>query len=353
MSDLTLWEETAHHQLRYLMANKTEPLEKLVAAFEEYRGACQALIFADYENSATKWETKLWQVHTEGRHFFHKMLSEVRKDPAPVFSRQFTRFYLTFLKGGERFYRQYIHQLNAAFGGIEELQAVAHEMKEAPLGGSSQAPISSELRRKVLDSCHQSLIYLGDLSRYRASEGLDKTPDFGPAVGYYSLACTLRPTSGMGHHQQAVIALEERHHLRAIYHLYRAIVVDEPHPNAPINLKKEFDRINADWSRGALIPKNTVKTPDAAKNTLAGWYVRLHSICYEGESYTGYDELEREVLGQLTVQIKQRGDMSGVLMRVVMTTISAQYIAMEKFQGQSAYPILRTSHELTTSRECR
>lgn len=335
MEDLLVRERTVAQHVQYLLHDTEEPIDKLIAAFEEYRGVVQALIFADYENGAAAWEQKLWQLHGEGRKFFHKHLSLLRKQGNAVAVRSISKYFLTFLKGSERFYRQHIHQLNQAFEGIPELEAVADEVRGSVSSEGSQGLITPDLRRKALESCHQTLIYLGDLSRYRASEGLHRAPDFRPAIGYYMLACTLRPSSGLGYHQQAVIALEERQHLRGIYHLYRAIVVDEPHPNAALNLKKEFDRVNIAWDRGELIPKGGGNDPDASKNALSGWYVRLHSICLKGETSTGYDELEREVFGQLAAQIRQRDDMGGFVMRLAMTNISAQYIATEKFQGQS------------------
>lgn len=334
MENLLVQERAAEQHVHYLLKRPDEPIVNLLKAFEEYRSICHACIFADFEHGASRWELKLWQAHTEGKKYFHKALSPLRKQATeqPVAIRQLIKLYLQFLKESQSYYRQYIHQLNATFGGVPELELVAHKVKKDVLGESSQASLSLELRKKVLASCHQTLVYLGDLSRYRASEKLDKDPDYGPALGYYGLACTIVPSSGMGHHQQAVIALDQHHHLRAIYHLYRAIVVAEPHPNAAQNLKREFDRTNAAWDRGELIRNNVLNDPDSVKNTLIGWFVRLHSMCFQGEPFRGYDELEREVLGQLAAEVKQR-PLDGALTRMVMTNFAAQFYASERFQG--------------------
>jgi hypothetical protein len=337
MEDLLARERAAEEHIQYLLKNQDVPIVNVLQAYEEYRQVGEALIFADYENGAVKKEAKLWHAHTDGKKYFHKALSGLRKQPneQPVAMRQLTKLYLQFLKDSLRFYREYIHKLSITFGGIPELEAVAHQVKIDSQGESSQASVSPELRKKVLYSCHQTLIYLGDLSRYRASEKLDKNPDFGPAIGYYSLACTLRPASGMGQHQQAVVALEQRHHLRAIFHLYRALVAAEPHPLAANNLKLEFDKTNAAWDRGELIQKGQPNDPEASKRTLVGWFVRLHSMCYRGEQFRGYDELEREVLGQLGVELKLR-PLDSTLMRMIMINLAAQYDAGEKFQGTSS-----------------
>ena len=334
MEDLLTRERAAEERIQYLLKNQDIPIVNLLQAYEEYRQVCEALIFADYENGAAKKEAVLWQAHTDGKKYFHKALSGLRKqtNEQPVAMRTLNKIYLQFLKDSLRFYREYVHKLDITFGGIPELEAVAHQVKSDSQGESSPASISPELRKKVLYSCHQTLIYLGDLSRYRASEKLDKSPDFGPAIGFYGLACTLRPASGMGQHQQAVVALEQRHHLRAIYHLYRALVAAEPHPLAANNLKLEFDKTNAAWDRGELIQKGQPNDPEAPKRTLVGWFVRLHSMCYKGEQFRGYDELEREVLGQLGVELKLR-PLNFTLMRMIMINLAAQYDAGEKFQG--------------------
>lgn len=308
----------------------------LLQAFEEYRQLSQAcIIAAGFEHiGTTRKEASLWQAHTEGNKYFRRALSGMRKhaDEQPVAVRQLIKFYLQFLKESQRFYRDYIYKLSTTFGGIPELEAVAQQVKADGEGESSRSMTSPDLRKKILDSCHQTLIYLGDLSRYRASEKLDKNPDFGPAIGYYGLACTLRTASGMGHHQQAVIALAQGQHLRAIYHLYRAMMVDEPHPNAANNLRLEFEKTNAAWDRGELIQKGRPNDPENSKRTLVGWFVRLHSMCYKGEPFRGYEELEREVLAQLAAEIKQR-PLDATLMRMMMVNLAAQFDSAEKFQG--------------------
>lgn len=339
MEDLLAQERAAERHVHNLMKDPNQPITNLLQAYDQYRQLCQANVLADF-GSAEKREARLWQAHTDGKRFFSGALKDLRKsDPArPVETRQLIKLYLHFLKGSERFYRGYIHKLSATFGGIPELDAVAHQVKSNGVASESESSpsldSSPELRARVLASCHQTLIYLGDLSRYRASEQLDKKPDFGPALGYYGLACTLRPSSGMGHHQQAVVALEQRHHLRAIYHLYRAIVVDDPHPNATNNLKLEFDKTNSAWKKGELLGQGPPNDPEAPKRMLTGWLVRMHSMCYKGQPFKGHDELEHTLLTKLAAVVKDRAlDIDSTLMRMLMVNLAAQHNASELFQG--------------------
>ena len=333
MEDLLARERAAEQHVRTLLKDTSLPIADLIPALDDYRAAWFAIVFVDYASGAERKEAKLWQVHSEAKRYFHKALSEARRNtPQPVALRQVTKLYLNFIKDSERFYREYIYTLSTTLGGIPELEAIAQRLKPDGEGESSQSAASPEQRKQALDSCHRTLIYIGDLLRYRGSEKLDKELDFRPAIGFYDLACSLRPTSGLGHHQRAVIALEQKHHLRAIYHLYRAIVLEESHPNAATNLKLEFEKTNAAWEQNALIQKGAPGDPDNSKNVLVGWFVRLHSMCFKGQASRGYDELENEVLGQLATVLKQR-DLDGTLVRMVLINMAAQYFATERFKG--------------------
>lgn len=163
-------------------------------------------------------------------------------------------------------------------------------------------------------------------------------------MGYYGLAGALRPVSGMAHHQQAVIALEQRQHMRAIYHLYRAIVVQQPHPNAAQNLEIEFGKTISAWDKGELIRKGGPTDQDASRNALIGWFIRLHSMCFKGEPFVAYEELEREVMTQLAAELKSRS-LDGTLMRMLLINLAAQHTAAENFQSMLSPPFGR--HSLT------
>ncbi|KAK1083743.1 hypothetical protein LTR33_003076 [Friedmanniomyces endolithicus] len=327
-------EQTADRHVHDLLKDKSQPLGTILQAFEDYRQICLTNTFADFAH-AQEHQARLWQAHSDGKRYFHDTLAGLRKqgNGKSVESRSLAKLFKGWIRDTTHFYQDFIRQLNTRFGGITELEAVAHQVKGGETGESSASQLTSQERAAVLASCHQTLVYIGDLWRYRASEKLDNTPDFGPAIGYYGLANTLRPSSGLGHHQQAVVALEQRAHLRSIYHLYRAIVVDEPHPLAAKNLKLEFGKVNAAWEKGELIPKTMPNDPDAAKQILVGWFVRLHSMCAKGEVFSSHAELEREVVTQLGAVVKKDITMSQTtLMRLVLVNLAAQYQAGVLFQ---------------------
>lgn len=261
------------------------------------------------------------------------------------------KLYLEFLKNSQRFYREYIQRLNARFGGLPELERIAQLVKadgktiyigldRQPQNltlKAARAPevgLTATLREQLLLSVHQTLIYLGDLSRYRATERLDREPDWGPAIGYYGLAGSLRPSSGMSYHQQSVIAAEEGDHLRTIYNLYRAIVVDEPHPNAGSNLGVAMKKVDKAWDKGKLMFHSAPGDRDGSRKVLVAWFVRFHSMCYKGQSFAGYEEMEQEVLNHLAAELKGRGHES-TLSKLFFVNFAAQYAAAAQFERKN------------------
>jgi len=239
--------------------------------------------------------------------------------------------YLEYLKESIRFYRELIRGLNSNFGPIPELQEVAQQSSDVI---RSRQQVSLDLRQQALLSGHQTLIYLGDLSRYRTAEKLDRNPVWGPAIGFYGLAASLRPSSGLAFHQQSVIAFEEGDHLRAAYYLYRSIVVEEPHPNAIANLELEFKRARKAWDSGELRPRPNPQDPNGARKALLAWFVRLHSLLFQGHTFSGRDQLEAEVTSHLATELKGRAS-DGVLLKLCFINFAAQTTAATRFQSKS------------------
>ena len=196
------------------------------------------------------------------------------------------------------------------------------------------ATLTSELRQHVLSSCHQNLIRLGDLSRYRETELATKERNWGPAIGYYGLAGTIRPSSGASHNQLAVIALADGSYLRYTYHLYRALAVSEPHPTAEGNLEIGFKKINAAHKKGELMEDAAQKDHSNSTKALLGWFVRLHAQCYKGLDFIGHEELENEVVSQLAIELKERS-LEGILQKIVLVNIAAEYFALVRLQCKS------------------
>lgn len=152
---------------------------------------------------------------------------------------------------------------------------------------------------------------------------------------YYGLANDLYPKSGNAFNQMAVISLAEGQHLNAIYHLYRALAIDEPHPVAEGNLAIEFKKITKEWASGSKPSLTKGSGPvTGVAGPLVSWFVRLHAKLYKGEEFSGHDELENEVLSQMTVLLKEQS-LEGTLDKIVLINIAAEYFAAERLQSKS------------------
>ena len=138
------------------------------------------------------------------------------------------------------------------------------------------------------------------------------------------------PASGASHNQLAVIALADGNHLRATYHLYRALSAQDPHPSARGNLEIELRKVMNAWAKKELIRPEDAGIPGRA---LVPWFVYLHAQCYKGTDFPEHDELESEVLSQLAVDLKERS-LEGTLQKFCIVNIAAEDFARKRSNGK-------------------
>lgn len=196
----------------------------------------------------------------------------------PVEHRKIQDSFIAFLRQATRFYRSYIQRIAAQFP-LSELQYVVQQFRLPNFEHGAPSP-EPELKSRIIRSCHRTLVYLGDLSRYRE---VNRNPqNWGPAIGYYTLAKQLLPSSGNPHNQLAVMAFEEGSLLSALYHLYRAVSVSEPFPEADGNLRvgfrKAFRALRAEKPAISLARKEEQVVKD-----LIQLFVNLHVKCSMGK----------------------------------------------------------------------
>jgi hypothetical protein len=282
-------------------------------------------------------EDKIWDCHVIVK---IKLAAAIQKQCAskeakPVELRKVKKLFLEFIKSSQRHYRDYIGKLAEHAQGIPELEAVSRRVHITPRHFSdilveSQTSQGSN-KKAVLRSCHATLVRLGDLSRYRETELVKNDREWGPAIGYYDLARKICPEIGSPYNQLAVIARADSRHLSVVYYLYRAIVVDEPHPNGKKNLEREFRRILAQWKKG-----NKGERPSGPEAAMKFWFLCLHAKCYQGVEFEERDELENEVLGQLAVAVKEK-PMDAILHKITLINIAAQRLAANETRARQLF----------------
>jgi hypothetical protein len=307
------------------------------------RVACEATIFLDFEY-ATKEEveSRLWAAHGIIKDRYKKMVTHYReKEPRKhVERRKLEQRYADYIKTTQFFYRGYIQRLASHFSGMEGLRRIANRLSLDTLTVDERVQVSPKIQDLIEKSCHATLLRLGDLSRYR-NELRTKDRSWEPALGYYSLAGDLCPDSGSSHNQMAVISLADANYLDALYHLYRAMAVKEPHPLAQGNLELEFKKIRTAWEK-----KKGLNTKGDNETTLVLWFVRLHARFYAGLEFSGHDELENEVLSRLALLLKEQS-FESTLQKLVLINIAAEYFAGERVKRKLVRSTARPPHQLT------
>ncbi|KAF8865925.1 hypothetical protein BDZ45DRAFT_379194 [Acephala macrosclerotiorum] len=315
--------------LRALMSGQAFPLyEEIEDLIKQLRVACEATIFLNFEYATTtRIGQKLWDAHVLINNRYRKMVDGFKKPDKKqhvVERRKLEKHYVDFLKTSQHFYKGYIQRLASHFSGMQNLRRIAHRLSLETLSADERVHVTPEVQGLIEASCHSTLLRLGDLSRYR-NQIRTKDRSWDPAMGYYALANDLCPDKGSAHNQMAVIALADGNHLDAVYHLFRAIAVKEPHPLAEGNLEIEFKKI---------IKQKRLAGKNDSLSTLVWWFVLLHARFHEGQEFSTRQELEKEVLSRLTILLKEQS-FGDVLEKIVIISIAAESFAAHRLSNQA------------------
>ncbi|VBB86792.1 Putative protein of unknown function [Podospora comata] len=305
-------------------ANEVARFEKVEKLMEHYRLACVEVIWPDFRVTKEKHvEDTLWQVHTLITKAYRKVLGRLNGNDNAVLRRRVERLYAAYLKTAQSFYKGWLQRVCARYN-IKDLQRIARVIgieMSVPKAHTVDAA-AHRLDEIVRDSCHKTLIYLGDLARYRTLLR-NKDRNWDNALSYYFLANDLAPESGYGHHQCGVIYAEVDDHLHIVYHMYRAMVCDKPHPNAAPNLEREFRDIQK-------------KRGGDARQVFITWFLKLQAFYYQGKEFSERKELENEVDHRLAVAMKSgtlfKSDQD--LLKIILINITSYAACAQKVQDK-------------------
>lgn len=265
-------------------------------------------------------------MHTSVNAEYRRILGRLKQSSHAVEKRKVEKMYHNFLRIAAKFYKGYIQRLSAYYD-IPELKRIAQGMDLDQLVVEDKiSPVSDDLQRKVLYSCHLTLIHLGDLTRYRV-QARHKSSDYEGALVYYGLAHHIQPQSGFAFHQTGIIHLEQGNHLDIVYNFYRALAVDSPHPNAQLNLEAEFKAVLAPNGSRA---RHNLSAPEAH---FTMWFVKLHAFFYKGEVFHQQDELEGEVMHRLEMACRNTASLS-IILKMALVNMLAHHIATAQYTGR-------------------
>ncbi|KAH7329212.1 hypothetical protein B0I35DRAFT_39090 [Stachybotrys elegans] len=302
--------------------------ETVDGLLEKLRLACVQTIFLDFEYAVKKnVEHVLWEPHTSINTEYRRVLRRLRNSPNAVEKRKVEKMYNNFLRIAQKFYKGYIQRLVARYD-VPELKRVAKgiEMELLPTQDSITPPTA--LHAKVLNSCHATLLRLGDLARYRV-QARHKKSGYETALTFYGLAHDLIPDSGYAFHQMSIVSMDEGNNLDMFYHLYRSWAAIEPHPHAKSNIETRFKTLGSQSSS-----RNHGRS--SSEDVFVMWFVKLHALFYKGEVFSQHKELEGEVMHRLE-KTARTPNSSNILLKMILFNMSAYHIASVRFaETQSA-----------------
>jgi len=295
---------------------------------DRFRLLCVQIIMINIRAATERSvEDTLWHAHTLVVKAYKIVIANLQGPSSVVVKRRIEKLYSTSLATSSSFYKTYMQRFCGS-GKPKELERVARIVKLDGLPADLKVPAQvadPEVEQYFKHSFHKTLVYLGDLSRYRTLLR-PRDRSFNAALTYYALANELMPESGYGYHQSGVIYAEAHNHLEIVYNMYRAVACDYPHPLGKTNLEREFRDLRLQKAGGARGPVDA----------MISWFVKLHAFYYEGEEFTGRKEMEDEVDNHLSTALKTADGpaIDGVLLKMVLINIVAYVAAKDKVQGR-------------------
>ncbi|KAK6349616.1 hypothetical protein TWF696_005900 [Orbilia brochopaga] len=293
------------------------------------RNAVERMLFEDIEYCFNNGVAeKCWLTHHKIVVRYSKSIASLKKDGnKPVELRKLHQYFGKFIKHATKFYRALIQRLISHYG-LNQLKFVAQEFKFDIDPSDKARDYTSEIQKIAVFLCYESLLHLGDLSRYRENYGEPnpRNPDaknWGPAKGYYSLARKVLPTHPKAFNQLAVLAQYEHSNFTAIYYLYRSLLAEEPddatHELTLGNLKVCFSKILRDHA-----------VEVAPSEEITSIFSRYHAHCFLSNDVSEYESLKSDLLNQITLAVKERAVPAAILNRMILINIAAEHLALSR-----------------------
>jgi hypothetical protein len=190
-------------------------------------------------------------------------------------------------------------------------------------------------KEALLDLTCETLIHLGDLSRWRYIGNLDRSNNRGWnfAAGYYKLAQEVCPASGHPQHQLAMLALHDNKVFYTMHELYLSLCSKKPHPEASQNLERVLRKRLDSLNHQELIKIVQPKKGTVAVGQLRTWFLKLHICFHQGVEFSAHDEMELEVLGRLSRALREGAELASTLVHMAVISIAAETVAYEKSQA--------------------
>lgn len=220
----------------------TLELDESIEGFLTFVGSKFSLWIFDSFLDSESVQTELWVS------FFYPVVNRYRTEivgrykddysEKPVAASRASKRYDKICRHVGHFYKQFVTRVIENFGFTPQLHYVMSILHLVPSRASSTPPANEKMAPTIHLSVHDSLCHLGDLSRYRTSNGrVPAQMDYSNAAVYYTTAFKIQPTSGMPLNQLGNISYSTGDIFSGTYYFLRSVAVDEPFRDGSSNLR--------------------------------------------------------------------------------------------------------------------
>ena len=245
--------------------------------------------------------------------------------------------YLKFVKGSIKEYRYHLGHLSIQLPDDPGLAEVCQQLNirsrylssrqtskltgAGPSAEDTSVP-SKETKVSLRRACYETLIRIGDLSRYRSTELAENKWE--AASKCYAQATRIFPSIGTAWNSLAVLSKQQDDHLAAIYYVYRSLVVDEPFPDGSGNLEVGFKAVKRKYDNVGLF------------HELGVVFIALQASCYYDGAFRHHDDLQVMFKSLLSQSDSMRTDPSttALLERMCLINVAALYYIRKSTNGE-------------------
>jgi hypothetical protein len=191
------------------------------------------------------------------------------------------------------------------------------------------ANLSAAQHEAMVGTCYRSLIYLGDLERYRGTCMHNiATYNWAGAKRHYRTALLLRPHAGNPHNQCGVIANYSSDDLSGLFHYARSILCDEPYlpqgrANLEMLLRKNRDTVLVDLASNSQQRRRMEKDPTLRAIIVGRWFVRPLGLLWLLAGQEHVKAAEEDALTRLPALLDADRQPSDFCLKMVCSCIFA------------------------------
>ncbi|KAK9766895.1 hypothetical protein K7432_003684 [Basidiobolus ranarum] len=326
-------------ELRNVLRQKNPFHDEAVILRSRIKTLYEQIVFMDYEFATLKEvEINLWKT------VFYKVIEDYRRKLRHISSE---RTKSSELKRVKNSFRSFLQEAAGFYVSFKQKLATDFQLclpqtflnKALLFDIQPESLVAEKTRSKALFSYQQSLIYLGDLARYREMYTDRQQKNWSAAIEYYNEALALVPTNGNPHNQLAVVSSYCGDELGTIYHYYRSLVTSQPFLTAKENIdllfqrsKKIYDSSPKSSDDGASngVERSSLrkgnKVDEGAVKGFIKEYIYLHGILHMRADLNSFPAFKDSVISKFRELLDSRSFDADQILEITLINIAALHV---------------------------